>query len=220
LKSIHAVPVRRNDEITIAKRAEYCNEFMRLLSSVGAEQFFFADEVGFSVNMRSTRGRSLRGTSAVHVIPALRTRNISVCCAMNTRGILHYSTKTSAYNTQTFCDFLRELLAKLTQKRIERGVIVLDNVPFHHSTDAKRVFEGTDHTMIYLPPYSPFLNPIENMFSKWKEGVKKSRPQNEDELMRLITEGSTLITEDNCQSFFRGMIGYIHRGILGDSIFD
>uniref|UniRef100_A0A914WCZ8 Transposase n=1 Tax=Plectus sambesii TaxID=2011161 RepID=A0A914WCZ8_9BILA len=65
--------------------------FLELFTEVSETQTYFLYEVGFCVVMRAKRGRSLRGTRAVQVALGLRTRNISICCAMNSQGIRHYS---------------------------------------------------------------------------------------------------------------------------------
>jgi transposase len=59
----------------------------------------------------------------------------------------------------------------------------MDNVKFHHTVSIKEKILSKGHIVIYLPPYSPFLNPIENLFSQWKQLVRNSSPNNEDELI-------------------------------------
>jgi transposase len=66
-KRISLEPVRRNDKRNIEARVIYSNEFMRLLSETREDALFFIDEVGFTMNMRLKRGRSLVGTRAVHL---------------------------------------------------------------------------------------------------------------------------------------------------------
>jgi transposase len=220
IKRIHLIPERRNDELAITTRATYSNAFLQLLTTMSPNHIIFVDEVGFSVSMRSRRGRSLRGTSPVHIIPALRTRNISVCCAINSGGIVHYLPRTRAYNGESFTGFLTELVEKLQERGLQSTVIILDNVPFHRNISAKGVIETAGHSLMFLPPYSPFLNPIENMFAKWKEGVRSKRTQNEEELMHHIKEGSALITNTDCEGFFRNMLGYVRRGLLREAILD
>ncbi|KAI5154465.1 hypothetical protein ENBRE01_3387, partial [Enteropsectra breve] len=70
----------------------------------------------------------------------------------------------------------------------------------------------------YLPPYSPFLNPIENMFAKWKQTVRRMRIQDEDDLIVAIQDGSRLISPADCNGFFRNMIGYLPRCLLKEEI--
>ena len=54
----------------------------------------------------------------------------------------------------------------------------MDNVAFHKNKEVKAIAEAKRHIIIFLPPYSPFLNPIENMFSKWKQVIRAKRPAN------------------------------------------
>jgi hypothetical protein len=53
----------------------------------------------------------------------------------------------------------------------------------------------------YLPPYSPFFNPIENMFSQWKNYVKREEPKNNAELLTAMHRGCELITPENCSNY-------------------
>ena len=52
---------------------------------------------------------------------------------------------------------------------------------------------------LYLPPYSPFLNSIENLFSQWKNHVKRAKPNNQEELMEAISNGASYVTAEDCE---------------------
>jgi transposase len=58
-------------------------------------------------------------------------------------------------------------------------VVILYNVPFHRSSTVSDLFNARGHRLVTLPPYSPFLNPIENAFSKCENFVRSATPQNE-----------------------------------------
>jgi transposase len=73
---------------------------------------------------------------------------------------------------------------------------------------------------MYLPPYFPFLNPIENMFSKWKEHVRRMNPTNEQVLMELIEDGANLISREDTDGYFRNMLSYIPRCLNRKEILD
>jgi transposase len=193
---------------------------MRILSRTERQNIIFVDEVGFNVSMRARRGRSLRGTPATHVVPSLRTRNISVCCAMNTTGILFYEAKTRAYNGAFFQEYLTHLTEAIQNRELTNATIIMDNVPFHHSGAAREIIENAGHSLAFLPPYSPFLNPIENMFSKWKQAVRMARATKEEGLIQKIENGAALISADDCAGYFRNMLEYIRRGLLREVIVD
>lgn len=210
-KNATPIPMKRNDDQVINSRHDYAVKFLDILSKFDESHLFFVDEVGFNVSMRTKRGRSLAGTPAVHVVSGLRTRNISVCCAMTKNGIVKYSSQTSAFKTSTFADFIDSLLDYITSVNISKAVIIMDNVPFHKSQIIKEKFNNENRLLLFLPPYSPFLNPIENMFSKWKLMIKQSRPRSEQHLLELIDEASNLITSDDCAGFHRNVFSFIPK---------
>eukprot|EP00002_Diphylleia_rotans_P001990 TRINITY_DN111_c0_g1_i4.p1 TRINITY_DN111_c0_g1~~TRINITY_DN111_c0_g1_i4.p1 ORF type:complete len:175 (+),score=17.68 TRINITY_DN111_c0_g1_i4:136-660(+) len=119
---------------------------------------------GFSVPTRRKKGWVRKGTSASSVCPVIGSKNISALAVISIMGSSFYEIKDSAYNTTNFCAFLLRFFDKPDQKRISNTVIIMDNVPFHKSVAAKSLFEKKGSTIQYLPLYSPFLNPIENVF--------------------------------------------------------
>jgi transposase len=165
-KRIHNIPERRNDVTTLDLREIYANIFMGIVSNIDDSNIIFIDEVGFNVSMRSKFGRSLVGTRPIQVVPTIRSRNVSVCCAMNRHGIVGYKTQTRAYNSESFGEFIRFLISELQNKNIQNAVFIMDNVAFHKTDVINNIVVESGYEILFLPPYSPFLNPIENMFSK------------------------------------------------------
>lgn len=220
VKRVDILPERRNTEEVRVSRAEYARRFMDVLTQTDHNLIFYLDEAGFSVSMRARRGRSARGTRAVQVVAAIRTRNISLMCAMSKRGIFHYSHQPRAFNTETFKASIDTLIINLAEEGIQNAVLILDNVAFHKAQIVREVVERSGHTLMFLPPYSPFLNPIENMFSKWKEAVRRSRPTDEHDLIQKVEAGSTLVTAEDCDGYFRHMIGFLTRCINREAIID
>ncbi|KAI5152145.1 hypothetical protein ENBRE01_2602, partial [Enteropsectra breve] len=219
-KRTHSIPERRNSLEVLDQRAVYADRIMTKFSQLDDTHVYYIDEVGFCVSMRTRGGRSLRGTTPVHVVPGLRSRNVSVCCAMNKNGIVSYKAQTRAYNSEYFTIFMQDLLREIRDSGIHEAVFVMDNVPFHKVDAIKNLIVGAGFELIFLPPYSPFLNPIENMFSKWKQTVRSMRVQNEESLIAAIHSGSVIISPDDCRGFFRNMIGYLPRCLLKEEIRD
>lgn len=147
-----------------AERRRYTQTFLELFTEVSETQIFILDEVGFCVAMRAELRLSLRGTRAVEVAPGLRTRNISICCAMNMH---HCVAPTQAYNRQYFCMFLNDVFRMLDERGVTSALLIMDNVGFHKGQKVRNWVESHEHR-IHIPPYSPFLNPIENMFLNGK----------------------------------------------------
>jgi transposase len=220
LKRLNLIPERRNDPRTISLRCEYAQRFITLASVYAENQIIYIDEVGFNASMRTSRGRSLIGSPATLTVPSIRSRNISICCAMNIDGIILYETKNSAYNTESFSMFIANLIAQLRTFRMMSAIFIFDNVSFHKAEVVRELICREGYALDYLPPYSPFLNPIENMFSEWKESVKRSNPRDENTLINNIATGAGLISQSDCIGFYRHMISYIPRCINNEVIED
>lgn len=139
-------------------------------------------------------------------------------CPVN--GILTYASADGAFNTNLFLDFLEQLKESLANANITQPLIIMDNIAFHKAGLVKDFAEQNNMRLEYLPPYSPFLNPIENMFAKWKEIVGRARPKKETELMRAIKDGSDLITREDCEGYYRNMLRYVRKCCNGDEITD
>lgn len=224
LKRIHLLPERRNDEKSITERRIYSLKFLDYQADFGDANIIFIDECGFNVSMRPSRGRSIIGTPAVLVVPQIRSRNISICCAMNRSGIVYYTSQNRAYNSNSFAIFLNNLIDTLLQHSTNTSsntyLFIMDNVRFHKTSEVLKTLSNRKISFEFLPPYSPFLNTIENMFSKWKDIVKRSSPQNESELMEIIAKSSSLLTSTDCEGYYRNMLRYIPRCINNELIKD
>lgn len=219
-KRITLLPAKRNDENALNARAKYAKSFLNILSKYDEANLFFVDEVGFNIALRSRHGRSLKGCRAVHTVSQLRARNISVCCAMNKYTILKYHVQTVPYNTMNFKSFVQNLISDIASLGYGPSVLIMDNVPFHKSNTIRDVVEDNGHEILFLPPYSPFCNPIENMFSKWKQSIRQAAPSNEEELFQLINNVDNLISSEDCSSYYRHMFGFISKCINREHIID
>lgn len=97
--------------------------------------------------------------------------NKTVICMINTRKVVHYSWSIRPTNTDTFVNFLNESLVGFSGY-----YLILDNVAFHKSRKVHDTLQSHGVTPIYIDPYSPEQNPIEEMFSSVKAYVKSRSP--------------------------------------------
>ncbi|KRH94066.1 transposase, partial [Pseudoloma neurophilia] len=74
--------------------------------------------------------------------------------------------------------------------------------------------------LLLLPPYSPFLNTIENLFSQWKENIRQGTPQTTEQLFSLIHMAVSLITRQNCRNYYTRMIGFLLQAQNSEIILD
>ena len=116
-------------------------------------------------------GRNVIGQRAIVNVPGQRGGNITLCAAISLQGLLYHHATLGPYNTAHMITFPNTLHNAVAQDGAEqpRFVVIWDNVSFHRAALVRDWF--TNHntfTVLYLPPYSPFLNPIEELFSAWR----------------------------------------------------
>ena len=219
-KRLIVVPERRNLSENITARREYATMFLNLISENNDEKIYFLDELGFSVTMRTRYGRAVIGSSPSLTVRQIRSRNISVCAIMSKNGILKFTVQNSAYTGITFKEFMGAAFDILEDRGLSNCTFIMDNAAIHRVGMVRELFEQRGHLLRFLPAYSPFLNPIENLFSKWKGIVKQANCNNEQELNYEISRASKLITPTDCDGYYRNMFRYISRALNNEIIND
>lgn len=211
LKRVTHVPERRYCPEAVETRKAYACEFGNLEVNNNDKNLIFIDEVGFSVSTRPKRGRSRRGHSAYLSVPAARSRNISVVAAMNKYGMIFHKIHEKAVNGEDFKEALKEMHDACLSIGVESPVFIMDNARIHHYKGLDADPEVSQMVKVFLPPYSPFLNPIENVFSVWKNLVIRSNAENERHLRSLIRSKFNEITRDQCEAFYGKMKRCVER---------
>ncbi|XP_038549740.1 uncharacterized protein LOC119883247 [Micropterus salmoides] len=98
-------------------------------------------------------------------------------------------------------------------------VIVWDNVRFHHAHVVQACFQAhAQFTTLYLPPYSPFLNPIEEFFSAWRWKVHDRHPHEQVTLFQAMDDACNDITADQCQAWIRYARRFFPRCLANENI--
>ncbi len=181
---------------------------------MGHEQFF-VDEAGFNLNKTRRRGRNIIGHRAIINVPGQRGGNISMYAAISQNGVVHHHATLGPYNTAhiiTFLDTLHDMLTNVQRPEQTRYVIIWDNVSFHRAALVRNWF--TDHplfTVLNLPPYSLFLNPIEEFFSAWRWKVYDRHPHQRIALLQAMEEACGDIDQASCQAWIRHPRRYFPR---------
>ncbi|XP_039664144.1 uncharacterized protein LOC120563802 [Perca fluviatilis] len=171
MKQVYRVPFERNSERVKELRHNYVQRVLELEVAAVEHQFIFIDEVGFNLTKRRRRGRNIIGQRAIVEVPGQRGGNIPMCAAITHQGVIHHHATLGPYNTAhliTFLDTLHNTLIPPDQvdgPEQLRYVVIWDNVSFHRAALVHNWFTAHPRFLVlYLPPYSPFLNPIEEFF--------------------------------------------------------
>ena len=189
--------------------------------------FIYVDEAGFNLAKRRRRGRNIIGHRATVTVPGQRGANITICAAISTNGVLCHIPCIGPYNSDrlmTFLDALHERLVLphergLFRANMSRFVIIWDNVAFHHSRVVNDWFTAHPRMMmLFLPAYSPMLNPIEEFFSCWRWKVYDNRPYDQMSLIDAMNAACLAIGAESCQGWIRHSRSFFPRCITMENI--
>ena len=125
---------------------------------------------------------------------------------MSTKGLLDVKVVDGGVNGDVFYTFVHTHLMLHLQPfngRNPHSVVILDNASIHHIDDAVRAIEDIGAIVHFLPPYSPDLNPIEELFSKVKCNMKSFEGvmQETNDIKTIILNVFVMITEDDCKNW-------------------
>lgn len=161
-------------------------------------QYVYVDESGWNLHLHRRKGRSAKGDRAVVSQKVSKGANITLIAAVSpTIGLVNHVVRIGSTNAGVFADFMAETVqnAVAKSKPGTRFTFVMDNAKFHHAEDVKRAVPAP-HQIEYNPPYSPFLNPIETIFSVWKNQIKLTRLSDADDLTVMINRVVKRITAE------------------------
>jgi len=141
----------------------------RLQPRVDARRLIFIDETWAKTNMTRLRGRSLRGERLIDRSPHGHWKTSTLIAALGIEGVRCSTLVDGAVNTDVFEAFVEQVLVPALRPG---DVVVLDNLSSHKRARVRELIEATGAELVFLPPYSPDLNPIEMIFSKIKQRLR------------------------------------------------
>ena len=151
------------------------------------------------------RGRCPRGERLIGYAPHGHWKTITFVAGLRQRAMIAPFVIEGAMNGQVFLAYVKQCLAPA----LKRGdIVVIDNLPVHKVAGVEEAIEAVGATLLYLPSYSPDLNPIEPAFSKVKAHLRKAAEQTIPRLLRTIGRIVTGISAQECRNFFRHA-GYV-----------
>ena len=143
-----------------------------LISGFKASDLVFLDESGCNTDMTRQYAYSLGGSRAVDFAPLPKPKNTTILSSIQLDGTLRYTTFSGGTTVERFKRYLEtDLLPHLNGN----SVLIMDNMKSHHAKAIKNLLDSSEIRYIYLPPYSPDLNPIEKLWSTVKSFLRNSR---------------------------------------------
>jgi transposase len=160
----------------------------------------FIDETGAKTNMTRLRGRSLKGQRLHAAVPWGHWKTTTFIAGLRTTGLIAPMVLDGAMNGAAFKAYVEQMLApSLTPN----DIVIMDNLSCHKVAGVREAIKAVGAFLLYLPAYSPDLNPIELAFSKLKALLRKASARSVDDLWRVIADLLDEFSPQECLNFFR-----------------
>ncbi len=193
-KSVHAT--ERDTEANRRKR----EEFIERIRTVPPEHLIFLDESGVGLSMTRSYARCVGGRRIHESTPGGHWKILTILAAMRLGGIKGSMTIPEPTDADIFLAYVERILCPTLQSG---DVVVMDNLSSHKVKEVRELIEAQQAEVLYLPPYSPDLNPIEKAWAKIKQHLRSVRARTQEELDQAITDAIALITPENSNAWFR-----------------
>jgi transposase len=159
----------------------------------------FIDETWASTKMARTHGRCRRGERLRLGIPHGHWKTTTFVAGLTTRGMVAPFVLDGPVNRNAFETYIERVLVPELRKG---DIVVMDNLSSHKGSKTREMIEAADASLLYLPPYSPDFNPIENAFAKLKALLRKAAERTIDGLWTAIGRFLDLFTPAECRNYF------------------
>lgn len=159
----------------------------------------FLDESGVNTNMSRRYAWAFGGKRAVDAVPLNKGKSTTILSSVRLDGTTVPTVFSGAVNRDKFKEYLRHCLVP----SLHTGdVVIMDNLPCHKVDGVSDLIEQAGAIVLYLPPYSPDLNPIEMMWSKVKAFLRMCKARSFDSLLAAIPDAFSTVSISDIQGWF------------------
>ena len=160
----------------------------------------FIDETGLSTKMARLRGRAPRGERCRAGVPHGHWKTTTFTGALRLTGMTAPFVYDGAMNGNVFLAYVNQVLVPTLAPG---DVVIMDNLPAHKAAGVRDAIEAASASLLYLPPYSPDFNPIENAFSKLKALLRAKAERTIAALWDTVGTILYLFTPTECANYFK-----------------
>ena len=170
---------------------------------VDADRLVFVDEMGANVSLSALYAWSRKGERAFGSAPRNWGKNVTLLASITEEGLGPCLAVEGSTTREIFEAYIEGVLAPTLRPS---QILVMDNLSAHKGARVKEIVEGRGAELLYLPPYSPDFNPIEEAFSKVKGLLRRAEARTREALIDAIGRALSAVTTQDAREFFA------HRG--------
>lgn len=145
----------------------------------------FIDESGINLGMTRLYGRAKSGERLYDCCPRNRGKNVSVIGALSVNGLIASMSLPGSVDTHAFLTYVKQIL--IPQLWVG-AIVIMDNLKVHHCALVREALEQAGAALVFLPPYSPDLSPIELCWSKLKQCLRTAKARTYQAIEQALTE--------------------------------
>ena len=145
-------------------------------------------------------GRSIGNTRIKDAAPINTPKRTSIVGAMRFDGTIRYRSFEGTINGKRFLQFLKQTLVPTLRKG---DIVIMDNLSVHKVKGVKELILSANALPLYLPPYSPDLNPIEMLWSKLKNFLRKWKVRDVKLLRNAVKAAAFRVLASDCRGWFK-----------------
>jgi len=164
------------------------------------DRLVFVDETWAATNMARRYGRSPKGERLVCPVPFGHWKTTTFVAALRAGGLTAPTVIDGAMTGDLFTAYVEQQLAPTLRPG---DVVIWDNLAAHKRAAARRAIEAAGATVLFLPPYSPDLNPIELAFAKLKALLRAEGRRTVDGLWAFLGQALDAFGPEECRNYFR-----------------
>src|SRR5215210_1017361 len=208
LERLYAQAAPQEDELQPKKRtvgALERDEWRRaawkvmVAGTLDARRLVFVDEMGTNISLSRLYGWAKKGERAYCSVPRNRGKNTTLLSSMSMEGMGPSLAVEGATNREIFETYVGRVLAPM----LRRGqLVVMNNLTAHKGERVRELIEQQNCELVYLPPYSPDLNPIEEAFSKMKGILRKVGARSREALIEAMGKALDALSAQDACGFF------------------
>jgi transposase len=198
-KDLHASERDRPDNE--AKRQAFFEE----IAETPRKNLYFFDEAGSNTSMTRTYARAPKGERAYGSAPKNWGGNVTIAALICLAGLCAPVVIRGAMSGDHFVSYLAQFVAPTLP---DGSVVVVDNLSAHKRVEGRQVLLARGIRLVFLPPYSPDLNPIERCWSKVKEALRAAEARSVEALEEAIAVALRAVTQDDILGWFQ-WAGYV-----------
>lgn len=227
IKKVTRHPVARNQNAKVIERREWVEKWSKTDMDY-TKNCIFIDESGFDINMKPSTARSARGTPAIVTTPSAKAASHTILGAICVLGVVNIeirvpltpkrikvagarkrkataatSKSQGGTNAGHYTNFIKKTMDEMDKYPQFKGFyMVMDNSPIHGKNgELTQLIEHRGYKCVYLPPYSPELNPIEQFWAIVKGKVRRSQFGNTEDLKTRISEACDKVPRKHLYNF-------------------